>query len=67
MKDKGFVIFLVVLALIFLGGCFSCGSCGESDGTCDHAGCSKKATTSFGGELELCLEHYIEWSSRATK
>ena len=58
------------IAIIFVIGiisCGTCGGCGGDDGICDHAGCNKKATTTFGGEMEFCLEHYIEWSNRARK
>ena len=67
MKEKIIGAIVVILLVVFMVNCFSCGGCGGDDGICDHAGCSKKATTTFGGEMELCLEHYIEWSSRARK
>ena len=67
MKEKVIAVVVVVMVLIFLANCFSCGGCSGGDGVCDHAGCSKRATTTFGGEMELCLEHYITWSGRARR
>ena len=73
-KQKDFIKYVsfAIVAIFFVGiisytSCGSCVGCGDGDGICDDAGCSKRATTSFGGEMEFCLEHYIEWSSRARK
>ena len=73
MKKVGKILGIIVVSILGIIGwsyifssCFSCGcSCG-SDGICDHAGCKKKAMTTFGGEMEFCLEHYSEWSKRAS-
>lgn len=70
MKDQiiGAIILVVFLALMAncfsCFGCGGCGGCGGNDGVCDDAGCTRSATTTFGG-MELCLKHYIEWSDRA--
>ena len=62
MKNKNGIIATILIMLLLI--CVSCGGCGSDDGICDDAGCKKKATTTFGGEMEFCLEHYIEWSNK---
>ena len=64
---KYIVIVISVVFVLVVVSCSTCGSCVGDDGICDHAGCNKKATTTFGGEMEFCLEHYIEWANRARK
>lgn len=56
-------IAVLVLCAVLLVKCIG-GSVGGSDGICDHAGCKKTATCTFG-DMELCLTHYIEWSGKA--
>ncbi len=61
---KIITLFFVVILVVSLSGCSSCFG---PDGICDHAGCKKEATCDFGGEMEFCLKHYIEWTDRAYK
>ena len=53
MKQKGVVIIVVVLSLLFMANCFSCGSCGgdKDGGRCQVCGNHTNWTYKAGGYL----------------
>ena len=63
-NQKGRIIGSIIAVLAVLGLFGMCSGGDDKDGKCDNAGCSNIATCTFG-DMELCLTHYISWSSRA--